>query len=46
MMIDREQKYREMATRGKYRRLYAHLCCGLRSQELCNVISSKMGNRS
>ena len=31
-MIDREQKYREMATRGKYRRLYAHFC-GLRSQE-------------
>ena len=26
MMIDREQRYREMAMRGKYRRLYAHLC--------------------
>jgi hypothetical protein len=32
MVIDREQKYREMAMRGKYRRLYAHLC-GLRSRE-------------
>ena len=32
MMIDREQRYREMAMRGKYRRLYAHLC-GLLSQE-------------
>ena len=29
---DRYQKYREMAARGKYRRLYAHLC-GLRAQE-------------
>ena len=26
MAIDRDQKYREMASRGKYRRLYAHLC--------------------
>ena len=32
MVIDREQKYREMAMRGKYRRLYAHLCA-LRSRE-------------
>ena len=32
MMIDREQRYREMVMRGKYRRLYAHLC-GLRSRE-------------
>ena len=32
MVIDREQKYREMAMRGKYRRLYAHLC-SLRSRE-------------
>ena len=32
MVIDREQKYREMAMRGKYRRLYAHLC-GRRSRE-------------
>ena len=24
--IDREQKYREMAIRGKYHRLYTHLC--------------------
>ena len=32
MMIDREQRYREMAMRGKYRRLYVHLCV-LRSQE-------------
>ena len=32
MVIDREQRYREMAMRGKYRRLYAHLC-GLRSRE-------------
>ena len=32
MMIDRERRYRDMAMRGKYRRLYAHLC-GLRSQE-------------
>ena len=32
MVIDREQGYREMAMRGKYRRLYAHLC-GLRSHE-------------
>ena len=26
MAIDRDQKYREMAARGKYRRLYTHLC--------------------
>ena len=26
MAIDRDQKYREMVVRGKYRRLYAHLC--------------------
>ena len=32
MVIDRDRKYREMAMRGKYRRLYAHLC-GLRFQE-------------
>ena len=32
MVIDREQRYREMAMRGKYRRLYAHLC-GMRSRE-------------
>ena len=32
MAIDRERRYREMAMRGKYRKLYAHLC-GLRSQE-------------
>ena len=32
MMIDREQRYRDMAMRGKYRRLYAHLC-GLGSRE-------------
>ena len=32
MAIDRNQKYREMAVRGKYRRLYAHLR-GLRTQE-------------
>ena len=31
-MIDREQKYREMAMRGKYRTLYAHRC-SLRSRE-------------
>ena len=29
---DRERNYRDMAMRGKYRRLYAHLC-NLRSQE-------------
>lgn len=32
MAMDREQKYREMALQGKYRRLYTHLC-GLPSQE-------------
>lgn len=32
MAIDREQKRREMALRGKYRRLYAHLC-GLPTRE-------------
>ena len=32
MAIDREQKYGEMAARGKYRNLYAHLC-SLRTQE-------------
>ena len=32
MAIDRDQKYREMAARGKYRRLYTHLC-GLAAQE-------------
>ena len=26
MAIDRDREYREMAARGKYRRLYAHLC--------------------
>ena len=26
MVIDREQKYRQMVVRGKYQRLYAHLC--------------------
>ena len=26
MVIDRDQKYREMAGRGKYRALYSHLC--------------------
>ena len=26
MAIARQQKYREMASRGKYRRLYSHLC--------------------
>ena len=26
MAIDRDQKYREMAGRGKYRALYSHLC--------------------
>ena len=26
MAIDRDKKYREMAARGKYRRLYTHLC--------------------
>ena len=25
MTVDREKKYEEMATRGKYRNLYAHL---------------------
>ena len=25
-MIDRNRKYREMAARGKYKRLYTHLC--------------------
>ena len=32
MAIDRERSYREMAMRGKYRRLYTHLC-DLRTQE-------------
>ena len=32
MAIDRHQKYREMAIRGKYQRLYTHLC-GLRAEE-------------
>ena len=26
MTIDRDQEYRDMAVRGKYRRLYTHLC--------------------
>ena len=26
MAMDRDQKYREMAVRGKYQRLYTHLC--------------------
>ena len=26
MVIDRDRKYREMAVRGKYRRLYTYLC--------------------
>lgn len=26
MAIDRDQKYRELANKGKYRRLHAHLC--------------------
>ena len=32
MAIDRDQKYREMAVRGKYQRLYTYLC-GLRTKE-------------
>ena len=32
MVIDRERKYREMANRGKYQRLYTHLC-GLTTDE-------------
>lgn len=32
MATDREQRYGEMAARGKYRRLYGHLC-NLRTQE-------------
>ena len=32
MTIAREQRYREMAARGKYRKLYAHLC-SLSAQE-------------
>ena len=32
MAIDRDQEYRQMAIRGKYRGLYTHLC-GLRTQE-------------
>ena len=32
MVIDRMQRRREMASRGKYRRLYAHLC-SLAAQE-------------
>ena len=32
MVIDRERSYREMAIRGKYRRLYTYLC-DLRTQE-------------
>ena len=32
MAIDRSRKYREMANRGKYQRLYTHLC-GLTTQE-------------
>ena len=33
MAMKREQKYRQMAARGKYQRLYTHLC-GLTTQEL------------
>ena len=32
MAIDRSRKYREMANRGKYQRLYTHLC-SLTTQE-------------
>lgn len=32
MVIDREQMYREMAVRGKYQRLYSHLCA-IRARE-------------
>jgi hypothetical protein len=32
MVIDQQQKYREMASRGKYRDLYRHLC-GLQVKE-------------
>ena len=32
MTLTREQRYREMAARGKYRKLYAHLC-SLHGQE-------------
>ena len=32
MAIDRDRKYREMAVRGKYQRLYTYLC-GLQAQE-------------
>ena len=32
MAMDRDRKYREMAIRGKYQRLYTHLC-GLTTEE-------------
>ena len=32
MAMDRDRKYREMAARGKYQRLYTHLC-GMTTQE-------------
>ena len=32
MAMDRDRKYREMAVRGKYQRLYTHLC-GLTTRE-------------
>ena len=32
MVIDRDTRFREMVSRGKYRRLYEHLC-GLRTGE-------------
>lgn len=32
MAIDRHETYKEMASRGKYRRLYSHLC-GLAAEE-------------
>ena len=32
MAMDRDRKYREMAVRGKYQRLYTHLC-GLTARE-------------
>ena len=32
MAVDRDRKYLEMAARGKYQRLYTHLC-GMTTQE-------------
>ena len=46
MAIDRDQKYQEMVMRGKYRKLYTHLCAhpGQEWRTTFNEIESILGS--